>query len=348
MFSIVVLSHNRINLLKKTINSLANQTLNCSKYEIIIVDSSTDSLKFENFFFNIKKRYRKNNIKIITCKNYFDQTYKRNLAVKLSKFKWIVFIDDDVLLKTNSLEKNYLFLKKNLNNCKIISGRLLPLLELKSDTKSYLKKKKFLSKDKYYIKDFSILDLGSKKFFPKKKFLIASLFLIKKSTYIKAGGLGPDGYKGNKIFLNGSGEDNIVNFTNKNNSNILYNPDLCGKHFVSHYRFSKEYLESRNFYYGVCESFIDVREGSFLSIILLFIKYCIIFNLSKFSNYKSKNIKLAYLLGKIDHLKLCIIDKNLRKYCKNQNWYKHNYYNFIKNFNYENKYKYLFWQNSNT
>ena len=158
MFSIVVLSHNRINLLKKTINSLANQTLNCSKYEIIIVDSSTDSLKFENFFFNIKKRYRKNNIKIITCKNYFDQTYKRNLAVKLSKFKWIVFIDDDVLLKTNSLEKNYLFLKKNLNNCKIISGRLLPLLELKSDIKSYLKKKKFLSKDKYYIKDFSILE----------------------------------------------------------------------------------------------------------------------------------------------------------------------------------------------
>jgi hypothetical protein len=209
----------------------------------------------------------------------------------------------------------------------------------------FLKKKNFLSKFSYYIKDFSILDLGLKNFIQVKKYLFASLFIIKKNIYIKSGGLGPDGYKGNKILLNGSGENNILNYAKKNDLQVLYYPSLSGRHYISNYRFTEEYVKSRNFYYGICESFTYVRDNTFIIILLNFLKYFFLNILIMCKIKESSKVNHIRIKGRILHLYFSIVNKEFRSYCKYNDWYNNKHLNFVKKFSFNTKYNYLFWSN---
>ena len=345
MFSIIILSHNRLNLLEKSIFSITNQSINPSKYEIIVVDSSINRSKFDELSAKIKKKFKKVNFTFITRSKNLDQTYKRNIAVNLAKFEWLIFIDDDVFLNIKSLEKVSIFLSSRYDKFSIISGRLLPLLESSKYRYQFLKKKNFIIKFSYYIKDFSILDLGLKNFIQVKKYLFASLFMIKKNIYIKSGGLGPDGYKGNKILLNGSGENNILNYAKENDLQVLYCPSLSGKHYISNYRFTEEYVKSRNFYYGISESFTYVRDSTFITILINFLKYFFLNILIMCKINESSEVNHIRIKGRILHLYFSIVNKEFRSYCKYNDWYNNKHLNFVKKFSFNTKYNYLFWSN---
>ena len=347
MFSVIILSHNRPKLLEKSVRSIINQPINFRNYEIIIVDSSTDKNEFKNLFIKIKNKFKDINIKYFISSKNLDQTQKRNIAVRSSKFKWLIFIDDDAFFKKKSLKKIYEFLLSKKKKINILSGRLLPMLESNRYKNKFLKKRIFLNKFAYYVKDFSILDLGKKKMPIKTDLLFASLFMIRKNIYIKSGGLGPDGYKGNKILLNGSGENNILKYARKKNIEVSYFPDLCAKHFIGNYRFKSEYLKSRNFYYGICSSFNYVRDNSYYMYISYLIKQIILYILIKLSFRKDSTLRITRITGIIYHLIFSIYSSNFRNYCKHKNWYKNKYIKFIKKFSFKTTHNYLSWTQKN-
>jgi len=343
MFSIIILSHNRLKLLEKSILSIVNQSLNFKNYEIIIVDSSANINDFKKLFFEIKHKFKNVNLNYFISSKNFDQTQKRNIAVRSAKFEWLLFLDDDAFLIKNSLHKVSSFLNINKKKFYILSGRLLPLLESRKYKKKLLEKKTYLNKVGYYIKDFSIIDFGLKNLIINKDYMFASLFMIKKNIYIKSGGLGPDGYKGDKILLNGSGENNILSYAKKTGLSVLYFSELCAKHYIGNYRFTKEYIRSRNFYYGVCDSFIYTRDNNYYMLVLYFIKKIILLLLIRFKIKESNVAILANLKGKIYQSFVSISNSKFRNYCKQKNWYNSKYKNFVKRFSIKTNYNYLSW-----
>ena len=86
-FSVIIPSYNHSNFIEKTINSVLKQTY--KNYEIIIIDNySTDSTK------NILNKYKNK----IICKKIHNLgiiAKSRNLGIKISKGKWICFLDSD-------------------------------------------------------------------------------------------------------------------------------------------------------------------------------------------------------------------------------------------------------------
>ncbi|MFH1523002.1 MAG: glycosyltransferase family A protein [Patescibacteria group bacterium] len=88
--SIVVPTYNRVDYLKRCVNSLLN--LDFSNFEIIIVnDNSTDSTR------DYLKNLNRNKVQIVNHSNNLGPSESRNSGIKQASFDYIVFIDDDCL-----------------------------------------------------------------------------------------------------------------------------------------------------------------------------------------------------------------------------------------------------------
>ena len=94
LVSVIVPYFKKKKFIKKTINSVVNQTY--KKLEIIIVydDEDQRDLKF------IKKlRDLDSRIKLIVNKKNLGAGYSRNIGIKFSKGKYVAFIDSDDIWK---------------------------------------------------------------------------------------------------------------------------------------------------------------------------------------------------------------------------------------------------------
>lgn len=136
-FSIVIPAYNRASFLEETINSVLQQ--DCDDFEIVLVDDgSTDSTK--DFVRKIYSRVSK--VKYF-YKDNSERGAARNYGIKLSRGRYIVFLDsDDVMLRDylstlhNYIAKMpdvYLFATKYSfqNNNKVIKHRDLESLNEK-------------------------------------------------------------------------------------------------------------------------------------------------------------------------------------------------------------------------
>ncbi len=98
--SIIIATHNRADILEKTLHGMLNQNYP-SKYEIIVInDGSTDNTNqiLENFSKN--RKIRTNNLK----KNS-GPAVARNLGIKIAKYPVIVIMDDDCIPEKYWLKK---------------------------------------------------------------------------------------------------------------------------------------------------------------------------------------------------------------------------------------------------
>ena len=110
LFSIIIPVYNSEKYLKTCIESVQKQSL--KNLEIILVeDKSTDSSrKTCNFFI---KKY--NNIKLIIHKKNYGVSSSRNEGIEAAVGKYIIFIDSDDYLLSNSLKNIENLVLKNDN-----------------------------------------------------------------------------------------------------------------------------------------------------------------------------------------------------------------------------------------
>ena len=108
--SVVIATFNRAQNLKKTVESILNQS--DPVFEILVIDDgSTDSTKEVVSKFGNKVRY-------IYTKHCGRPSIPRNIGIKASKGNYIAFCDDDDLWIENKLEKQLLILKNtNFDMC---------------------------------------------------------------------------------------------------------------------------------------------------------------------------------------------------------------------------------------
>ena len=104
-FSIIIPVHNTEKYLKHCINSILHQKFD--DYEIILIDDfSTDKSEA------ICKSYKKNkNFQVHRNESQIGPGLSRNIGIKLSKGKYLIFLDSDDLLYDNSLQGSFKLLK---------------------------------------------------------------------------------------------------------------------------------------------------------------------------------------------------------------------------------------------
>ena len=105
-FSVIIPTYNRCELLKLSIESVLSQ--NYKNFEIIVIDNnSKDNTE------KIVKKFKKKNIIFKKINNKGVISKSRNKGIKISKGKWIAFLDSDDTWHKNKLEKVYKIIMKN-------------------------------------------------------------------------------------------------------------------------------------------------------------------------------------------------------------------------------------------
>lgn len=321
--SVIISTHNRSELLKDSLISLANQSISKTDYEILVCDNYSDDggkaseLVCKNLkivFPELKLYFSKQSEKVgIT------QT-KHELIMKASS-EIIVFADDDYIAKPNLLENAIKsFDDKSIA---IVSGPLEPKYEVIPP--KWLKHLICSTKNGYYITDLSVIDFGEKKFEIEGRFAFWSNMAITKSTYLESPGFAPDGLGGNLFYYNGTGETFYADHIKNERYRIIYNGKMRASQRILPKRFTMNYLRGRYEYYGIGDSFKLFRKNKiyiyFLKVFLTSIKYIskLILNILIFP----PPIKFKYLWrlkGLLFHMFFLLIDNNLRNYVSQNNW----------------------------
>ncbi|MGI2287192.1 glycosyltransferase family 2 protein [Staphylococcus cohnii] len=119
LFSIVITTFNNEDFIKKTLDSVVNQTLNNKQYEIIVIDDhSSDST------WNIVQQTNAENLYMYRLsENSGGPSHPRNKGIELSKGDYIYFLDGDDWLEPTILEniaENKQWLKSDVIISKVI------------------------------------------------------------------------------------------------------------------------------------------------------------------------------------------------------------------------------------
>jgi len=97
LVSLIIITHNRLKMLRLTIESILRSTYR--NLEIIVVDDASNDGTYEY----ITKHYPF--IKIIRNRREFFPSFSREIAYRLSKGEYLMFIDDDCILLRDTISK---------------------------------------------------------------------------------------------------------------------------------------------------------------------------------------------------------------------------------------------------
>ena len=101
--SVIIPTYNRIFFLKRSIDSVLEQSL--KPYEVIIVDDGSS----DGTSTMIKKNYPKINL---ICQENKGVSAARNIGIRASSGDWVCFLDSDDEWKKNKLSEQMLAIKK--------------------------------------------------------------------------------------------------------------------------------------------------------------------------------------------------------------------------------------------
>ncbi len=121
--SIIIVSYNTEKITKNCLLSIYKSLKNSSiKFEVIIVDNgSTDNSI--NMIKDIKTD--NNNLIILENKNNLGFAKANNQGVKIAQGKYILFLNSDVIVLNQAIEKMYKFIKQNNEKVSFLGGKLL-------------------------------------------------------------------------------------------------------------------------------------------------------------------------------------------------------------------------------
>ncbi len=115
LVSVIICTYNRANSLKRTLRSLAKQTLDYRDFEIIVVDDgSIDSTS------KTCKTMRDDlpNLRYVSTGKHSGLAHARNLGIKESRGDCVLFLDDDCIAEEDWLE----CMKNALRKYRIVAG----------------------------------------------------------------------------------------------------------------------------------------------------------------------------------------------------------------------------------
>jgi teichuronic acid biosynthesis glycosyltransferase TuaG len=255
-FSIIVLTKDRNQFLKKAINSIQLQKK--KPIEILVLDNSPS--KTAKLLCSENKYSKK--IKYFSLSKINNVAKLRNLLAKKAKGNYLAFLDDDDYWQKNYLSESTKIIKKN--NIEFIITNIAGVKNKKKNKHTSFKKRKPLN-----IKDFLIINPG----------VFCSNVIINRSIFLKLGGFDPK--------VSGSCDKDLIirilenNISYKINDKYLVNYSLHTNQWSSNPR--KVIIQKLLFYlkylrkYSIIEHLIMIK-------VLLSLIIQIFFRLRKFNS----------------------------------------------------------------
>ena len=108
LVSIICPVFNRIELIKECIDSVAAQ--NYSNWELIVIDDDSDDGTYE---YIQERSSNDDRIKVYRKNGSRGAPSSRNIGIKISKGKYLIFLDSDDVLSSSCLRDRVLFMEKN-------------------------------------------------------------------------------------------------------------------------------------------------------------------------------------------------------------------------------------------
>jgi len=322
--SIIIPTRNRLLTLVGTVNSLLNQSLDKKKYEILIVDQSTNQDTKE--FISLKKNTSDYKIKYI-YNNIPGLHSSRNIGAKKAIGDVLIFTDDDVCIDYNYLEIVFNSFKDSLSIA-IMTGKILPIYKGKlPEWINYFWENYNNGK---YIWQISLLDLGNEKKEISPNLIFGCNYIIRRDLYVKFKGTNPDAFPKELIKYSGNSEIALSYKINESGLKIVYNPDLVIYHIVSKEKLTEKYFYDRNYFEGIKKSYDDIRKTrkriplkQTIRDFFLVFKSVLIFVFKFYS--KADRVKLKCNLnsfkGKVMHKWWVLRDRKLFEYIIRDNYF---------------------------
>jgi glycosyltransferase involved in cell wall biosynthesis len=244
--SVVICTYNRAPLVLNCLKSLDNQTADKNCFEVIIVDNnSSDNTNkvVENF---IRKRV---NFRIVREKKQ-GLSFARNRGWREARGKYIAYIDDDAIAKSDWVQQIMAFIKKN-SKINAFGG---PYGRFSS--------KPFPS---WLPENYFTLNLGSieKTIHLRKEWISGSNMIFNKSIFIKYGGFNTDlGMKGNRTLY--GEETELLLRLKKMGESVYYVPKIRVKHLVAERKLSLWWLLKNNYWHSLSNSLFKKPKFNFL------------------------------------------------------------------------------------
>lgn len=323
ILSVIVSTHNRTETLRVALLSLLNQSAPPDSYEIVIADSYSNNNGAENkaLVDELKEQYSQHEIIYIYNKIVGGWTLTRTKAIHKASSEFIAIGDDDFIAGYEYVKSAISIL--SIPNIGIAEGRMLPKWEI--DPPAWIANLWSYHKHGKYLTDFTLLDFGDKQIDIPWMYAMGSNFAFRKSVFFSCGGFGPDGFGGEYVLYNGSGENFFAKNVHKAGHRIVYEPMMFAYHKIDSYRFTIDYFTSRSYYYGVTHSFDDLRRVGRVPSMFELIKASLRTLLSSIRFFASGNIfearrRLAFGKGYIAHSTLVRSDDFSKNYCLMPNW----------------------------
>lgn len=220
LFSVIVCTYNREDLLPECLLSLAVQTFNPEQYEVVIVNnnSSDNTLKVAEEFVE-----RFSNFRLVT-ESEQGLSHARNMGVREATGEYLAFIDDDARAPENWLETAARIVASHSPD--IFGGPATPIFgcELPS-----------WYKESYGIRG----DMGETGWL-KEGFIVGTNIFFRKDLLDEYGGFDPDlGMKGDSVGYHE--ETAIVYRAFAEGKKVYYSKDLSVKDRVPDYKLSLAY-----------------------------------------------------------------------------------------------------------
>ena len=243
--SIIIATHNRGTLLKRALDNVSeiSRHSRCANEIIVVDNNSSDSTR------KMTSDFRKNfeNVRYV-FEGRTSLSKARNTGGYVAKGKYLLFLDDDVIVKKGSFDEIVSTFNR-LQRCGVIAGRIMP---------------KFLEKAPVWIgpaqKIFNGLSLYDKKYLPniKKDFqevLSANgpMMAVRKNLFHKIGGYPPDtigvetnlgGKEFRKLFI-GPGDYGLCTNARREGYKIYYSNKVSCFHLIPPTRLTRSFWRAR-------------------------------------------------------------------------------------------------------
>lgn len=254
LVSVIIPTRNRSLLLKDTLESIVNQTLEQDLFEVLVIDNgSSDGTNqiVESYFPKIK------NIR------YFFEPHPglhrgRHIGYKEAKSDILVYADDDIVAFPTWLEAIVHDFEDN--SIFLVGGKDLPKFEIEPPTwlldmwNTPMKYGKCLGA-------LSLIDFGEEKKIIPAWYVFGCNFAIRRTVLDSTKGFHPDGVPFEMIQFRGDGESAVSRYLEDHHLSTLYDPEASIYHQTPSSRLTKKYFIQRAFRQGVEMSYIDHRAG---------------------------------------------------------------------------------------